>query len=324
MSYTDHVTSVVADLDGVANDGSIGEGDTIGYDVENLTGGSGSDDLTGNGNTNTLSGGPGDDILAGAAGNDTMLGGGGVNTSSYAETTAAVNVDLATGTATGDGTDQLSGITDVTGGSGDDTFVGDSSANTLFGGGGDDTLSGGDGNDTLTGAAGNDALYGEAQDDNLDGGTGGDYLDGGTGRNRCAPSDNPNDVTQLTCDSTALVLRSVEMTSSTEVSTADADVTITGTVHITDDLAGFSNGGCIFRGPNGSHFTANITSWPLVSGTPTDGVWSWKFTVPRYTSPGTWTMDWCDIEDPLGNITMVSTDADWQNAGITRPSFTVV
>ncbi|GAB3426768.1 calcium-binding protein [Flindersiella endophytica] len=71
-SYRFRSTTVLAALDGVANDGALGEGDDIRVDVENLTGGSAGDRLSifgingeGNGRIarNILRGGPGQDIL---------------------------------------------------------------------------------------------------------------------------------------------------------------------------------------------------------------------------------------------------------------------
>jgi Ca2+-binding RTX toxin-like protein len=72
-----------------------------------------------------------------------------------------VTVDLAAGTATGEGTDTLTGIENVFGsGNFGDTLTGDTQDNALFGSGGDDSVSGGDGNDDLDGGNGTDALDG--------------------------------------------------------------------------------------------------------------------------------------------------------------------
>ncbi|WP_229076002.1 hypothetical protein [Actinoplanes sp. DH11] len=70
----------VADLSGSrGNDGQPGEGDTVGSDVENLTGGDGRNVFTGNAGANRLTGGEGDDLFRGGAGNDTLYGGYGKN-----------------------------------------------------------------------------------------------------------------------------------------------------------------------------------------------------------------------------------------------------
>lgn len=63
VSYADHSEGVVADLDGFADDGAQRERDRIAVDVENLTGGTGSDRLTGDARDNRVVGGLGDDRL---------------------------------------------------------------------------------------------------------------------------------------------------------------------------------------------------------------------------------------------------------------------
>jgi Ca2+-binding RTX toxin-like protein len=65
-------------------------------------------------------------------------------------------------------------VTNVTGGSGNDTITGNASNNVLFGGPGNDTLFGGSGNDTLYGQDGDDTLIGGTGNDSLQGGAGGD------------------------------------------------------------------------------------------------------------------------------------------------------
>ncbi|MFO0749352.1 MAG: calcium-binding protein [Myxococcota bacterium] len=66
-------------LDGVADDGSVGESDNIGADFENVIGGSDDDVIVGNASANDIDGGDGDDQLSGGAGNDTLFGGAGVD-----------------------------------------------------------------------------------------------------------------------------------------------------------------------------------------------------------------------------------------------------
>lgn len=70
---------VVADLDGVRDDGVAGENDRIHADVENLIGSSGNDTLTGNAHDNTLSGGGGNDRVRGGDGADWIEGGPGAD-----------------------------------------------------------------------------------------------------------------------------------------------------------------------------------------------------------------------------------------------------
>ena len=153
--------------------------------VENVTGGSGSDVITGNALANALSGGAGDDILTGLDGNDTLTGGDEMIPSLAAremiyafDTDTALGTDTITEAASG-GTDALNftgssnAITidlsvignqtvnsnlilnltsvqmeNVTGGSSSDTITGNVLANSLTGGAGNDTLNGMAGNDT--------------------------------------------------------------------------------------------------------------------------------------------------------------------------------
>jgi Ca2+-binding RTX toxin-like protein/uncharacterized protein YegL len=136
-----------------------------GADNDTVLGGNGSDTLFGDTGNDTLDGGDGNDWLVGGPGNDSMRGGNGFDTADYSAESSAVTVNLGTGTATGSGigTDTLSAIEAVLGGSGADSLTGDSLDNYLAGNGG---------NDTLAGAGGSDTLYGGAGSDSLDGGTG--------------------------------------------------------------------------------------------------------------------------------------------------------
>jgi Ca2+-binding RTX toxin-like protein len=100
-------------ISGFAESGEAGENDTIGTEIENLIGGSGSDTLWGSAGNNRLSGGPGNDVLHGLSGNDVLIG--------------------------DDGDDILYGDT------GDDTFVATNATSTD----GDDVLFCGAGHDAL-------------------------------------------------------------------------------------------------------------------------------------------------------------------------------
>ncbi len=151
-----------------------------------LSGRNGNDRLAGNG---------GDDSLEGGLGNDWLSGGDGSDTAYYGNYATAVVVDLAAGTATGQGTDTLVSIENVTGSQGNSTLLGSDGDNSITGGGGNDTLDGRNGadnlngrwgNDTLKGGAGNDMLKGDLGIDNLNGGTGNDTLNGGKGADTMA------------------------------------------------------------------------------------------------------------------------------------------
>ncbi len=79
----------------------------------------------------------------------------------YAAYTTAVNVNLATGSATGV-SGGVSNVTVVRGGSANDNIVGDSGNDILIGGAGNDTLTAGGGRDLLFGGLGADILTGGA------------------------------------------------------------------------------------------------------------------------------------------------------------------
>jgi Ca2+-binding RTX toxin-like protein len=72
--YRGNWVPVTVDLDGQSgDDGAKGEGDTVGADIENLSGGSGRNTLTGNAANNTITGGEDRDILRGLGGDDVLL-----------------------------------------------------------------------------------------------------------------------------------------------------------------------------------------------------------------------------------------------------------
>lgn len=127
---------------------------------DTINGNAGNDILDGGEGNDTVSGGQGDDLLRGGAGNDALNGGDGTDTADYSAEAGGITVSLDTGVATGAGTDTLSNIENVTGGSGNDVITGNGSANRLIGGMGDDTFAGGAGNDVLDGGLGRDtAIY---------------------------------------------------------------------------------------------------------------------------------------------------------------------
>jgi Ca2+-binding RTX toxin-like protein len=144
--------------DGVADDGTAGEGDNVGTDVEDLFGGDGDDVIVGTDAANTLVGGAGNDFIEGRGGDDNLAG--------------------------GDGDDTMrggAGADAVSGDAGDDALYGEAGGDTLAGGAGADALYGGDDGDLLSGGDGADALTGEGGDDTLSGGQGADAMSGGAG-----------------------------------------------------------------------------------------------------------------------------------------------
>lgn len=152
-------------------------GDTL-IGIEDLIAGSGDDYLVGDAGANALAGGAGadalfgvegNDVLEGGAGADRLNGGSGLDIASYAGSTGAIAIDLATGAMTGMDTlgDVLISIEGLTGGDVDDVLGGNAADNILSGLGGADILTGLDGDDVISGGAGGDTLSGGAGIDRL-------------------------------------------------------------------------------------------------------------------------------------------------------------
>jgi Ca2+-binding RTX toxin-like protein len=192
-----------------------GDPDTLigGDDADRLVGGEGADDLDG---------GKGDDDLDGGPGGDTFFAMGGSDTLDYADSDAAVDVDLdreqaSGGHAEGDtiaptldgrlGALDFEPAENILGSDHSDTLRGDARENRLKGGDGADTLKGHDGKDELIGGAGNDTIQGGATDadlrdrvfagagdDEADGGAGNDELRGDAGNDTLAGGQGADDV----------------------------------------------------------------------------------------------------------------------------------
>lgn len=141
--------------------------------------GGGEDDLlAGDGQSDTIRGGSGDDTVRGGLDADDLDGGEGAHDLlDYADSSAAVTVDLGTREAIGGHAqgDAFTEFEDLGGSGFGDRLFGDRGANTLLGRGG---------NDLLAGGAGDDRLVGDAGDDFLTGGAGADTLRGGSGLDR--------------------------------------------------------------------------------------------------------------------------------------------
>ncbi|QDU28395.1 Bifunctional hemolysin/adenylate cyclase precursor [Anatilimnocola aggregata] len=123
--------------------------------IENVTGGDGSDVLIGNAANNVLNGGSGNDSLLGGLGSNTLIGGGGTD---WALTGRDTNFTVTATTLTGDdgGVDSLSGIESVNlaGGAGNNTF-------TLAGWTGTGSFSGNGGVDTVVATANLNMVLGD-------------------------------------------------------------------------------------------------------------------------------------------------------------------
>jgi Ca2+-binding RTX toxin-like protein len=128
-------------------------------DEPRLDGGDGRDFVLGGTGIDHATGGPGDgDVVRGDSGIDELDGGPGAgDIVSYASATrSGVIVNLAAGTAKGDGHDTLSGFEDVVGSPQPDEIFGDNDFNRLDGGVGNDDLDGKGGPDEAFGGAGSD------------------------------------------------------------------------------------------------------------------------------------------------------------------------
>jgi Ca2+-binding RTX toxin-like protein len=154
---------------------------------DTFIGGASTDDFRGGPGNDTLNGLAGNDFLAPGAGDDIVDGGAGVDdVVNFIGAGVGISADLASGTATGQGTDTLIGIESIFGSDRADHLSGDANSNGLSGLGGADVLRGREGNDELVGGFGprDDVLYGGSGNDLLRGGGGEDIVRGGPGSDR--------------------------------------------------------------------------------------------------------------------------------------------
>ena len=147
-------------------------GATTGADLIFL--GSGNDKVNATNGEDYIFGGAGDDQIIGGRDADYIDGGADIDQARYANSNAAVSVDLLGGTAIGGHAegDTLLNIENLFGSRFDDTLSGDM---------GDNLIEGFNGNDTLTGNGGTNTLVGGSGDDTFIGGAGADYFNGGSG-----------------------------------------------------------------------------------------------------------------------------------------------
>ena len=150
------------------NDVILGEAgnDTVlhgGPGSDLVLGGAGHDKLVGDDGNDQLRGEDGRDWLLPGAGNDTVEGGAENDKLDFKSSAGAVQVDLAAGTATGEGSDTLSSI---------EIVLGSALADRIDGSDGPDELSGYNGNDTINGRGGNDFIDGGRNTDLCDQGPG--------------------------------------------------------------------------------------------------------------------------------------------------------
>jgi Ca2+-binding RTX toxin-like protein len=220
VTYAARTAPVVADLDGVADDGEAGEADTIETDVENLVGGAANDRLTGGAGVNVLNGGSGNDVLDGGSGSDLLLGGAGTDTADYSSRSAAIAADLdglADDGAAGEEDTVETDVEGLAGGTGNDVLTGALGTNLL---------SGGAGNDVIDGAQGDDDIDGGAGDDDLTGGAGADLLRSGAGADRVRARDGASDLVRCSTGTDTATLDEID-DAGTECETADVPPTDT-------------------------------------------------------------------------------------------------
>ncbi|MBR8831846.1 MAG: hypothetical protein N5P05_002171 [Chroococcopsis gigantea SAG 12.99] len=168
LSYETSTAAVNVNLATNAATGGDATGDII-SNFENLTGSNSNDTLIGSTGINTINGGGGNDLIDGGVGADSLDGGGGIDTLAYDTSTAGVNVNLSTNTATGGSAtgDVIANFENITGSGFNDSLTGNTAANALVGGNGNDTLTGGAGGDSLTGGAGQDRFVYTTLSDSL-------------------------------------------------------------------------------------------------------------------------------------------------------------
>ncbi|HWL64516.1 MAG TPA: calcium-binding protein [Actinomycetota bacterium] len=173
--------------------------------ADRLQGGQGHDELHGSGGSDVIRGEAGDDFLSGDGGDDDIDGGAGLDAAlfTYAR---ALEVDLRSGNASGEGSDTLTEVEDVLAFTGHaSTLTGSDAPNQLLadansrivGGEGNDLISttsergggadldGGAGVDYIVAGRGDDRIAGGDGDDELLAGPGIDALDGGNGYDVC-------------------------------------------------------------------------------------------------------------------------------------------
>jgi Ca2+-binding RTX toxin-like protein len=136
-------------------------------------------------------------FLIGALGNDgidRLDGRGGEDFAAFFFADRPLDVQLAEGSAKGQGHDTLKHIEGAVGGPLKDAIGGDADPNSLFGGDENDQLVGAGGNDFLSGEAGQDFLGGAGGRDSLAGDAGNDELDGGPGADTAGYENAPGSV----------------------------------------------------------------------------------------------------------------------------------
>jgi Ca2+-binding RTX toxin-like protein len=134
---------------------SLAAGNALGQGTDVLTG---FETVRGSKFADTIAGGPANETIFGLGGNDKLDGGAGSDTVAYDSSPAGVNVNLASGSATGEGSDSLSHFETVRGSAFGDQLIGGPGPDVLLGLGGNDTIAGAGGDDKVDGGAGSDTV----------------------------------------------------------------------------------------------------------------------------------------------------------------------
>ena len=223
--YAGATSGVSVSVNGINDDGTDGEHDNVGFDIEGANGGLADDTLVLGAGDGFIAGGPGNDYIDGGPGADSIEGNAGLDEVDYSNRAGPVSVDVNSpggdGEA-GENDDVFADVETIRGGPANDMLVGGGTASILIGNGGDDqlfgnngddqlfggpgndgldggndndTLDGGDGNDNLFGRSASDTLQGGGGDDGLDGGVGADSLSGGAGTDTASYANRTKDLT---------------------------------------------------------------------------------------------------------------------------------
>ncbi len=84
-----------------------------------------------------------------------------------------------------------------------------------------------------------------------------------------------------------------------QVDTTSTTATVNLNAQVTDDLSGVSFVQGVFTSPSGQHYA--YAYFYLTSGTNLNGTYTGTATIPAFTEPGAWTLDWVIVQDNVGN-----------------------
>lgn len=204
--------------------------------------------------------------------------------------------DVLRGTARADVICGLGGNDIIIGLGGNDILIGGSGNDVLDGGKGNDVVDGGANNDRLMGATGNDVLRGGTGNDQLMGGTGSDVLTPGSGSDMCQAGDRI--VGSCTMDSTGPSISEFSVPAS-----VDAGSPLTFTWRATDPTT-VSSTGVTIGWASGIFTRCGFGELgTLISGTRSDGLWSYTCTIPTDAVATQYTVS-VHAQDGFGNSTI--------------------